>query len=50
MYFVQLLIRENVGHACIFIVNDGTQNDFSFLWRFLSSWVLRWLFLPVADP
>ena len=23
MYFLQLLIRENIGHACIFIVHDG---------------------------
>ena len=23
MYFLQLLIRENIGHACIFVVHDG---------------------------
>ena len=23
MYFLELLIRENIGHACIFIVHDG---------------------------
>ena len=23
MYFLQLLIQENIGHACIFIVHDG---------------------------
>ena len=23
MYVLQLLIRENIGHACIFIVHDG---------------------------
>ena len=26
MYFLQLLIRENIGHACIFIVHDGNCN------------------------
>ena len=23
MYFLQLLIRENIGHACIFIIHNG---------------------------
>ena len=23
MYVLQLLIRENIGHACLFIVHDG---------------------------
>ena len=28
MYFLQLLIRENIGHACIFIVDDGRLSRF----------------------
>ena len=29
MYFLQLLIRKNIGHACIFIVHDGNFQGFT---------------------